>query len=112
MENTRTSIWASIIDFIKSFREIKSSEQGRENLDDIPASYCKGVKVSEKELKELKNSLARLDGEKLEEPEIANGRAGLVAKLKTENAGGNQGKAIVSSNEIKTAEKPDNELTL
>ena len=107
MENTkRLGILASIIDTIKSFGDAKSTKQDRENLEDIPASYCENAKVSKKEMDELKKSLAKLDGKPNKESKNkTNKNSELVARYKYESAGGSQRNTVAEGN--KQVEKPD-----
>ena len=114
MEKTRTSIWAYFIDFINSFKDVKSSEQGREDLSDIPASYYEDRKVTKEQMEVLKESDAKLNGKKPKKPENKKEENSNFVRrnYKSGNTGGSQGKAASNSKEVKTAEKPDNELVI
>ena len=68
----RMGLWASIIDFISSFRYDKENFEKRETLEDISDSYCKSANVSKTEMKTLRESLAKLakNGEKEEKDPV------------------------------------------
>ena len=74
----RTGIWASIMEFIKSFRDEKENIEQRENLEDISENYCRNVNVSKAERNTLIESLAKLS--KKERKEGKNENDELVEK--------------------------------
>ena len=113
MEKTRISIWAHIGDFMRAvFRDEEPEKQNEENLSDIPASYYEEKNVTKEQMEMLKESDAKLSGKKQEKSEENKEeiRSNFVRRnYNSGNTGGSKGKTVIDSNEVKIAEKPDNE---